>query len=106
MADATRPSDRPAPGSDPGGGPLEPWVRGLCPDDVIAELHELRTEGDLVMRWLTPWARAVDAAIGRYEASLATHPISDDLHRQLASAAGVTRLYALVDDLLEASSVT
>lgn len=106
MADATRPSDHPTPGSDSGDEPLEAWARGLCPDDAIADLHDLRAEGDLVLRWLSPWAQAVDTAIARYETALRAYPISDDLHQRLAIAAGVSRLYDMVDEFLDAATIT
>lgn len=105
MPEGTRPPDHPAPVSDPGADPLEAWARGLCPDDVLAELHELQVEGNLVLRWLATWTRAVDATVTRYEVALRTHPLNDDLHRELAAAAGVDRLYALADQLLDAASV-
>lgn len=99
MSDPTRPdSDDVRRGPDlPDPRSADPWLRELCPTGLSHTAEALEAEGELLLRWLVPWAESVDAALDAFEAAVEPHRLSDENHRLAGVHSGVLRLHALAD---------
>ena len=91
-----------------------PWLRPPVSDSVALELRSLMrgfpfdsfgrrvdllgTSGDRLIAKATPWSSEVRELLGEFEALLKPHHLSDEAHRAMEVAAGIDRLYGLLDE--------
>ena len=92
-----------------------PWLRPRVSDSAAVKLGSLMREfpfgsfgrwvgslgaaGNRLIARATPWSDEVRELLGEFEALLKAHQLSDEAHRVMAFAAGIDRLYGLLDEL-------
>ena len=108
MGDPTRPGpdDALAPPDWPVPDLARPWFERLCPLELAERAHELDAEGQLLLRWLRPWADEVQATLDAYEAAVGPHHLSDDHHRLVGTVSGVLALHRLLEQVGLAAMAT
>lgn len=90
-------------------------VRPPVSDSVAAELRTLMREfpfgafgrrvdslgavGDQLIAQASPWSDEVRPLLTEFEVVLKPHHLSDEAHRAMGFAAGIDRLYGLLDEL-------
>lgn len=68
-------------------------------DSFGRRVDSLGAAGDRLIAEATPWSDEVRDLLGEFEALLKPHHLSDEAHRAMVFAAGIDRLYGLLDEL-------
>lgn len=99
MDDVTRPLADGLPVSDLVAVELRSLMRAFPFDSFGRRVDSLRAAGDRLIAQAAPWSDEVRELLGEFEALLKPHRLSDEAHQAMAFAAGIDRLYGLLDEL-------
>lgn len=78
---------------------LRPLIPQFPFESFGRRVDSLAAAGDRLVAEASPWSDEVRELLGEFEAVLKPHHLSDEAHRAMEVAAGIDRLYGLLDEL-------